>query len=551
MRDWSRRSVLLAAALGCGVLLAPSARGPGPARAEEAPLELVVLEEDEPQTTYPFNARTMAEQRLSELLFDRLFINGVGGDLESNVIEQGWRARAPNLTVTMREGLTFSDGTAASFGDIAFTINDVYRRQDVGHGLATWYARVFGDAQQITPTTGSVRYLVQMPDAGSERYLLTTALLSQEAMTVGGRVDLEATRRTPVGTGPFHAAATIDNFDDIHLLRNPNRPIPDRLLGKADREPVRAIRLLYDQDAARQKELMEGSRADLWVTPPPAVLPTFRNQKERYAVRGYDLNQWWYVALNHAHPWLGKPEVREALDLVIQREQLVAKFGADSARPTSGPFLPGSAWTPGDSQPPAFDRSAADELLKAAGLTPDGSGWRAGTETVEIRLGVQSDLLDDFNDVVYGVISGWEDLGFKVRVRGIRASDWRSKVEGGEAAAEYDAILGRWNLDREEAALELFRARDGEGPTTNLFGWTDPQVESILTDFYSETSGPVREALMQKLHRHVGEQRPYLFLWTVQVQSVIRRDKVVGFRPAPFYYFTNIDRAAWRKAPAD
>jgi peptide/nickel transport system substrate-binding protein len=525
--------------------------GPGErAQADEAPVELVVLEEDEPQTTYPFNSRTMAEQRLSELLFDRLFINGVGGDIESHVIAPGWRARAPNLTVTMRDGLMFSDGTPVSFGDIAFTINDVYRRQDVGHGLASWYARVFGDAQQITPSVGSVRYLVEMPDAGAERYLLTTPLLSQDAMTVGGRVDIEATRRTPVGTGPFHTATSIENFDDVRLQRNPHRPIPKRLLGKSDREPVRAIRLLYDQDAARQKELMEGSRADLWVTPPPAVLPTFRNQKERYAVRGYDLNQWWYVALNHAHPWLGKPEVRKALDLVIQREQLVAKFGADSARATSGPFLPGSAWTPGDSAPTSFDREAAGGQLRAAGLTQDGSRWLAGSAPVEIRLGVQADLLDDFNDVIYGIINGWEDLGFKVRVRGIRAPDWASKIEAGKGHEDFDAIIGRWNLDREEAALELFRARDGEGPTTNLFGWTDPEVEQILTDFYSETSGPVREALMQKLHRLVSERRPYLFLWTVQVQSVIRRDKVVGFRPAPFYYFTNIDRAAWRVAPA-
>ncbi len=549
MSRWSRQSARVALALGGLAVLLPLGRGGHQVQAEDAPQELVVLEEDEPQTTYPFNARTMAEQRLSELLFDRMFIHGTGGDIESNIVEPGWIARPPNLTFTLKDDLKFSDGTTASFGDLAFTVNDVYRRSDVGHGLATWYARVFGDAQQITPTTGSVRFLVQMPETGAERYLLTTALLSQNALTANGRVDLEATRRTPVGTGPFHAATSIENFDDIRLQRNPHRPLPKALEGKDDREPVRAMRLLYDQDAARQNELMEGSRADLWVTPPPAVLPTYRNQKERYAVRGYDLNQWWYAALNHEHPWLGKPEVRQALDLVIQREQLVAKFGVDSARPTSGPFLPGSAWTPTDQVPTPFDRDAAATHLLAAGLTRTASGWRAGAEAVEIRLGVQADLLDDFNDVVYGVIAGWEDLGFKVRVRGIRAPDWTAKIEAGRAGEEFDAILGRWNLDREEAALELFRAREGTGPSTNLFGWTDPEIEQILKDFYGEKSGPVREALMQKLHRTVSEKRPYLFLWTVQIQSVIRRDRVVGFRPAPFYYFTNIDRAAWLKAP--
>lgn len=529
-------------ALACGAALALTLLPATPeVQAQDAPRELVVLEESEPQTTYPFQARTMAEQRLAELLFDRLFVQGSGGDVESKVIAEGWRARPPSLTFTLKEGLTFSDGTPVSFADVAFTVNEVYRREDVGVALAAWYARVFGDAQQITPLTGSVRFLVEMPEEGSEQYLLTTALLSQKALTASGAVDFEQSRRQPVGTGPFHAASPIDNFDDVRLSRNTHRPVHDRVASKDDREPIEALRLLYDQDAARQRELMEGSRADLWVNPPPAVLPTFRNQRDRYAIRAYDLNQWWYVAINPEHPVLGNPAVRKALDMAVPRDQLVAKFGAESATPTSGPFLPGSAWTPGDVSPTAHEPKEAATVLASAGL---------GDAKLEIRLGVQADLLDDYNDVVYGTIAGWEDLGFKVRVRGISPADWLAKVEGGDAADEYDALLGRWNLDREEAALELFRARTG-GRTTNLFGWNDEGVESLLKEFYGETSGPKREALMQKLHRLVREERPYLFLWTVQVQSVVRRDKVVGFRPSPFYYYTDIDRAAWKKAPPE
>ncbi len=511
---------------------------PRPAAVQDAPKALVVLEEDEPQTTYPLLSRTMSEQRLGELLFDRFFFQTSGGDLDSRVFGPERRVRAPTLSIVVKPGLKFSDGGEASFGDVAFTMNDVYRRESLGHPAAAWYARVFGDAQQITPEAGSIRYLVSMPDEGAERYLQTTVLLSRAALGGEGGPDLEATERKPVGTGPFHAAAEIDSFDDFTLLKNPHR---------GSESNVEAIRLLYDQDAARQKELMEGGRAHLWVSPPPAVLPAFKQQRDRFGVRTYNLNQWWYLALDHGGPHLGTPAVRRALDLAVPRAQLVEKFGGDSAQLTSGPFLPGSAWEPGGAAPTPEDRDAAAAAMTEAGYAKAGGRWSKDGAEVELRLGVEGDILDDYNDVVYGLVDAWEDAGFKVRVRGIRDSDWRAVVDSGKARGEYDVILGRWNLDREEAALELFRKGSGDGPQTNLFGWSDDRVEAIVKDFYAETSGPQREALMQQLHGLLHEERPYLFLWSLRVQSVYRKDQVTGFRAAPFYYFTRIDRLAWRE----
>ena len=524
-----------------GTLVKPSLGAVAEAQDDQT---LVILEEDEPQTTYPFLARTMSEQRLAELFFDRFFYKSTGGDLDSRVFAQGWKAKSPNLTLGIADGVKFSNGTPATFSDITFTLNDVYRREDLGHSIGAWYSRVFGDAQQITPMNGSIRFLVSMPDTGAEQYLLTTSLLSREALasTSGGPPNLEATKRQPVGTGPFFADAVIESFDDITLKRNPYRNG-----GEAPANAIQNMRLLYDQDAARQKELMEGSRADIWVAPPPAVLPTFRNQSDRFGVRPYDLKQWWYVAVNGLSGALGEPAVREALDHAVPRSQLLEKFGGESARLTSGPFLPGSAWEAADTPPTPEDSANVDQLMGNAGFAKSGGVWTRDGEAINLTLGVQADILDDFNDVVYGLTDAWESAGFRVRVRGIRSSDWRNTIEAGQAAGKYDLILGRWNADREEGVLELFRpVKDGAARQLNLFKYNNPAVEDTIKEFYAETSGPKREALMQKLHKTLHNDRPYLFLWTLQVQSVYRRDRVTGFRPTPFYFFSKADRLKWR-----
>ncbi len=334
-----RRRLLLPVALLSGAAVAAFVpRGDASADGERT---LVVLEEDEPQTTYPFLARTMSESRLAELLFDRLFTESSGGSLKSRIFAPEWQVKSPNLIVTVQDDLKFANGEEATFSDVTFTLNDIYRRRDVGHDQGEWYARVFGDAQQITPMVGKVKFGIPVPDEGAEKYLLTTVMLSRKALSPdSAKPNLEATKRQPVGTGPFFAAETIESFDDVRLVRNPHRP------GKADgdRKPVKRLRLQYDQDAARQRELMEGGRADIWVSPPPAVLPPFKNQSKRYGWKSYQLNQWWFVAMNHRNGHLKDPRVREALDLAVPRAQLVEKFGGDSARLTSGPFLPTSAW---------------------------------------------------------------------------------------------------------------------------------------------------------------------------------------------------------------
>ena len=203
-----------------------------------------------------------------------------------------------------------------------------------------------------------------------------------------------------------------------------------------------------------------------------------------------------------------------------------------------------------DEQPTPEDKKRSAELMQAAGFQLVSGTWTKGGEGMSLRFGVQDDILDDYNDVVYGLVDAWESNGFRVRVRGIRAADWRDAIEAGKANEQFDIVLGRWNLDREEGVLELFATRSGKGRVVNLFGYSNPEVDVKVQEFYKETSGPKREALMQRLHRTLHDDRPYLFLWTLQVQSVYRRDRVSGFRPAPFYYFTGAEGLVWRGPPA-
>ncbi len=552
MSQWQRTSrkgrilVLL-----CGVVLAGSlllTRTPA-----ASPEPLIILEEDEPQTPYPFLAWTMSEQRLAELLFDRFFCLTGGGAIESRVFTAPWTIRATGMDVSLNPHLKFANGTPVSLDDVAFTLGEVYRRKDLGHRVGEWYAATFGNVEPITPGDGSIPFLVPMPETGAELSLSTTALLSRKSLvnsagsagaasSAGSRIDFSASRRRPVGTGPFYPSQTIENFRSISLVRNPHRLSPEGAAPEASR--ITSLTLLYGQDAAFQKELMEGGRADLWVSPPPSVLPEFRGQSERFGVRSYDLKQWWYVAVNFQNVHLQKPLVREALDLVLPRADLLAKFGGDSATAISGPFLPGSAFAPDDVTPTALDVKLADARMAAAGYRRISGQYGDGQGRITLLLGVEEDIYNDQGDVLFAMVDAWTRFGITVQARPIRPGDWRTLIDTGKAGTTFDLILGRWNVDREAGALELFTGATRSSRSINLFGYANPAVDRVVREFQKERRGPERESLMKGLHRLLHQDRPYLFLWSLQVQSIYRRDRITGFRPSPFYFFTDIEQIA-------
>ena len=526
-------------ALGaCAALLHPA----GADRDDET---LVVLEEDEPQTPYPFQARYMSEQRLAELLFDRFFHYSASGYYESNVFGNA-KANAPRLQLEVDPELKFANGTAATFSDAAYSMNSVYRSCRVAPDACGWFGLVFGEARQITDRIGEISFQVSMPEEEPEQYLTTTTLYSRRSLDPQGTgsadADVVGSLRDPVGTGPFWADRTIESFDDIRLRRNPHRPAREGVVGN--------LRLLYDQDAARQKELMLGHKADLWVAPPPSVIPEFSTQTDVFKVTGYELNQWWFVAIDTHDSELSDPKLRQALDHLVPQQQLMEKFGGTSATAISGPFMPGSAWCAPDTQPTGENADAAARLLQQAGYTRQGSMWMNGSEQLSLVLGVQSDIVDDYYDVVYGLADAWESAGIRIKVRAIRPSDWREVVESGRAPDQFDMVLGRWNVDREEGALHLFTPAEDGSRTVNIMAYDNADVTSTVQAFYDESSGPEREAVMRSLHSKLHDDRPYLFLWSLRINSVYRKDRLKGVRAARFYYYTTIDDWRWRETPS-
>jgi peptide/nickel transport system substrate-binding protein len=110
----------------------------------------------------------------------------------------------------------------------------------------------------------------------------------------------------------------------------------------------------------------------------------------------------------------------------------------------------------------------------------------------------------------------------------------------------FDLLIGSWSFGLVEDVSELFETREANRGALNLFGYSDPEVDSALEAWRRARSLSEAQGAYHRLHARLAEDRPYLFLWKLDTRSAWRtavRDNVI----APYWYYTDFD--AWRYLP--
>lgn len=97
-------------------------------------------------------------------------------------------------------------------------------------------------------------------------------------------------------------------------------------------------------------------------------------------------NEGWFINLNKdkAHPALQDLKVRQAINMAINREELIAGVEDGVVKPSSG-FWDGTPYQDPTIKPPAFDPDGAKKLL-------DEAGWKVGSDGIREKDGVKLKL---------------------------------------------------------------------------------------------------------------------------------------------------------------
>src|SRR5881409_2876752 len=217
-------SVLVVAALAvsaCASSGQPAASGTAATQGAPASGGTVTIPIGADPTLNPWSPNAFIES----LFINRVLFDGVtkpGKDLApAPDLAESWTTASDGLSWTfkLRSGVKWSDGTAFSADDVAFTFNDIVLKPDLGAQNRASYAAV-KTVTVVDPNT--VRFDLSRKFAALPSFLAYNAgILPKHVLTADPLKTTTFNKGVPVSTGPFKVEKYISG-QSVSLVRNEN-----------------------------------------------------------------------------------------------------------------------------------------------------------------------------------------------------------------------------------------------------------------------------------------------------------------------------------------
>ena len=391
-----------------------------------------------------------------------------------------WTNSANKLTWTfkIRSGLNWSDGVPITAGDAAWTFNLIMHNSTA----ATANGALVGNFASVTaPNATTLVITTKQPEANMLYVsdpitgipIVPEHIWTKEVSNLGNFKNMTF---PVVGYGPWIATGYVTNQ---YATLTANKSF---FMG-APKFHTLIMQYFSNGDAAvaalRSGQISEID--DLTATQYEAL----KSNKDIQLVPSVS-NGWTAIELNpgaqtqsgkhfgNGNPALQDPRVRDAIEMAINKQELVTKIWDGLAVAGAGylpPAYPQFQWTPPASGSLAYDPAKANALLTSAGYKMGPNGIRIDPKThqpVVLRLGIHSDETSDAQMAPY--LQEWlHAIGIGVDVQSMSFNELNAELPKGD----WDMLSDGWGTGPDPTYL-LSIQTCGDLPTsTTTAGNTD------------------------------------------------------------------------------
>lgn len=387
-------------------------------------------------------------------------------------------------TFTLREGVTFHDGTDFDANDVKFSL-DRARARDSTNAQKALFASIT-DVEVVDPLT--VRVRLSNPNGS----FVTNMAWGDAVIVASESVDNNATN--PVGTGPFRFERWVQG-DNISLTRNPDYWGQPAALERAE------FKFISDPNAAFAAMMAEDIDA-FPNYPAPETLAQFQNDGRFKVVVGSTEGET-ILSINNKSGPLADVRVRKAIAHAINRQEIIdgAMFGFGTPIGTHfAPHHPDYLDLTGNS---VHDAALAKQLLADAGfgdglelrlMLPPPSYARRGGEIIAAQL---------------------REVGIQTEISNLEWAQWLEQVFRNK---DYDLTIVSHT---EPNDINIYARPD------YYFQYDSADFQSIIAELAMTAEPAVRRELAQSAQRMISEDYVNGYLFQL-ARTGVANAKIVG-----------------------
>jgi peptide/nickel transport system substrate-binding protein len=457
-----------------------------------------VIANAEPPTSAQWDAYSvfgLVDAQVASLVHDSLLgYDSADAEIVGHLATE-WELTSPTtMRLTLREGVSFHDGSPVTAEDVKATIDRVGNPES---GLA-WHGLIFPSGGANVLDERTVEVFTEEPFGPLEKSLAVMPIFP-----AGDIANPELFNQRAMGAGPY----TFVSYEQNRVTLEAN---PDYWAGAPK---IQTVVFDYIQDAnARVSALLSG-QADIITRTSAEQLARVADDPNFYIVDVPPLTQIVYIYQNKGN--LASKEVRQALAHAIDREAIVEGILQGVGKV---PYSSIATTAPGYQEQPErfeYDPERARELLASAGFEDNLTLTMATTTLVPFQ-----------KEIDQAVVQFLGDVGITVDLTTLEVGAFRTSYN------QYDMTLNTlasFNYDP-DFVLGFYG-----GPTAQaVFSLDDPNIPPLI-EAQRIAQGEERLAAINDLAAYIWDQQPALYLsdefWPFIVSAKVKdyaRVPVVG-----------------------
>lgn len=440
------------------------------------------------------------------LILDGLLKTSDDGEtIEPNLAEDMPEISDDGLTYTfkVKSGLKFSDGSDVTAEDWKWTFERAMTTED-----SNWISTVENFDHVECPDDTTVIVTLKTP-AASALACLCVFTLGVQSKAYFDKVGADEYKNAIIGTGPYMVKEW-KKGEYLTLTKNPNY----REEGLPLTEEIE-FKVVAD-DNSRKIQLQSGD-IDIATDVPFSTMKELESDSEVAPHPDPSTFTYW-VSLNTQNEYLSNPDVREALFLATDPQEIVDMTTYGYGTTIGTVFSTTSEYCDKDLEPITPDVDKAKELLAGAGY-PDG---------FEIKM-----LLKGGNDFYASIATVLQSQWSKIGVNLVQDTQEATAYSSARKALELDTIISGWSDDIQDPSEFMQFIFDYDVTNGYYSGLQQPDDMVALNDqANAEQDVEKRKELYKQIQQGFADQKIFIPLLSVPYQNAIRKD-ITGFVQTP------------------
>ena len=429
----------------------------------------------------------------------------------------------PIISFDLRRGVRFHDGHEFDSGDVLFTYRSIMdvetaspRRSDyepIKYAVADGPYRVRITYKRLFSSAINSWSMGMLPE-----HLLNVEALRKEALV--SNVDpKEFTirdsqfNRSPIGTGPFKFSEWKSD-EIIRLKRN-----DDYWEGPPEYQEY-IVRVIPDP-LTREMEFYAGA-VDNYNAEPHQVDRFKRDDKYQiFSSLGYFYA---YIGYNMRNPLFRSPEVRRALGMAIDVDQIIKYVLYGEGERVTGPYPKMTDWYDQEVNPIPYDPDEALRILRRLGWEKNRKGFlEKDGKTFEFNL-----ITNNGNSIRKNILTiaqnGWRKLGIKCNTQ---VFEWAVFLKDFVNTQNFDAIVLGWSMGVDPDLFQIWHSSQVGKRQLNFVGYKSPEVDRLITRIRREYDKEEQIKMTKQLHRIIAHDQPYTFLYVGKATQLLDKKIVI------------------------